>query len=185
MEQDLVRPEKLTSTDTYMIIRCRAPNRVWGKHTPLLLAIFAALVFTGCEFPNDAVKSDPAGDMREIRDLMMNQERDWNAGDVNGYMKGYLKSDSLRFASGGAYRYGWQATLERYLDTYPDRDAMGVLTFSDVKINVLSPDWAMAFGAWNLKRGGEYKDIGGLYTLLLVRTEEGWRIKFDHTSSRS
>ena len=59
---------------------------------------------------------------------------------------------------------------------------MGQLTFSELDIEILSHDWATAFGRGNLKRGGEYEDIGGLFTLLLVRANEGWLVQYDHTS---
>ena len=120
-----------------------------------------------------------------IRELLMNQQDDWNDGDIEAFMDAYLNSDSLRFASEGSYRFGWKATLDRYHTSYPDRAAMGRLTFSDLDIELLSERWAIAFGVWNLKRGGDYDDIGGLFTLILLRTTAGWRIKYDHTSSAS
>jgi len=170
-------------------MRNMAPNRGRGNRFSLSILVILACCSTACrdggaERGSDGPDFDAATDVEQIRALLIEQQNDWNAGDIRGFMEGYLKSDSLRFASGGAYRYGWQATLERYLTTYPDRDAMGQLTFSDLDIDVLSPDWALAFGAWNLVRGGAYEDIGGLFTLVLVRTDDGWRIKFDHTSSR-
>lgn len=97
-------------------------------------------------------------------------------------MADYVVSDTLRFTSGGNVRYGWDAAMERYRTTYPDRDAMGQLTFSDIKVDVLSPEWALAFGAWQLKRDGDWADIGGRYTLLMKRTDAGWKVLYDHTS---
>ncbi len=125
---------------------------------------------------------DIAADTEAITELLMNQQNDWNAGDIEAFMQGYVHSDSLRFASGGTYRFGWDATIERYYDTYPDRDAMGTLVFSNLDIDILSNGWAMAFGAWHLTRGGDYEDIGGLFTLILRRDAQGWRIMYDHTS---
>ena len=52
----------------------------------------------------------------------------WNAGSVRGFMDGYARTDSLRFASGGTVHTGWQATLDRYRRSYPDHAAMGTLT---------------------------------------------------------
>jgi hypothetical protein len=45
------------------------------------------------------------------------------------YMQGYLKSDSLVFVSKNGPKYGWDNTLNNYLKSYPDRSAMGNLTF--------------------------------------------------------
>ena len=108
------------------------------------------------------------------------QERDWNAGSIERYMEGYWKSDSVRFASGGHVTYGWRNTLARYKMGYPDRKAMGTLTFSGVHVTVLSGDAALAFGTWKLARGQDAP--WGLFTLLFRRLPEGWRITADHTS---
>ena len=97
-------------------------------------------------------------------------------------MDDYVKSDTLRFTSGATVRYGWDAALDRYYTNYPDRGAMGELTFSDLAIDVLSEEWASVFGAWHLKREGEYADIGGRYTLLMHRGADGWKVLYDHTS---
>jgi len=80
------------------------------------------------------------------------QVKDWNAGDVVKFMRGYDRSEKTRFASGGNITLGWQSVLERYQRTYSDKAAMGTLTFSDIDITVVSEDSALAFGRWHLKR---------------------------------
>ncbi len=76
---------------------------------------------------------------------------------------------------------GWQETLDRYKQRYPDRAAMGSLTFSDLDITVVSADAAVVFGRWRLITAkGE---PNGLFTLLFRRTDAGWRIVADHTSA--
>lgn len=117
----------------------------------------------------------------DIKALMKAQSEAWNAGDITAFMEGYWKSDQLRFASGGTVTYGWTGTLENYQKTYPTSEAMGKLTFSALEIRVLSDTFALAFGRWDLGREG--LDIGGLFTLLLEKRPEGWRIVADHTSS--
>jgi ketosteroid isomerase-like protein len=117
----------------------------------------------------------------EVRDLLLQGEAAWNAGSIEGYMDTYWKSSDLRFASGGRVTYGWQETLEGYLNRYPDRAAMGNLVFSDLDIRILAPDAALAFGAWRLIRADDQPH--GLFTLQLRRFDEGWRIVHDHTSS--
>jgi ketosteroid isomerase-like protein len=125
---------------------------------------------------------DEVAERAVIRDVLMGQQAAWNAGDIELFMDDYVKSDTLRFTSGASVRYGWEAALDRYYTTYPDRGAMGQLTFSDLTIDILSEEWATVFGAWNLKREGEYGDIGGRYTLLMHRGTEGWKVLYDHTS---
>ena len=98
-------------------------------------------------------------------------------------MQGYARIPTLRFASGGTVTYGWQQTLDRYKQRYPDRAAMGTLVFSDLDITILSPDCALVFGRWRLKT--EKGEPNGLFTLLWRKTEAGWRIVADHTSAAS
>ncbi len=112
--------------------------------------------------------------------LLMEQQDAWNRGDVEAFMDGYVRSDALRFVSSSGEIRGWQPTLERYLRTYPDRAAMGTLTFEVHEIRLLSARYAFVFGGYALMR--ESDQPTGLFTLLAERTPEGWRIVHDHTS---
>lgn len=116
-----------------------------------------------------------------IRDLLDRQSAAWNRGDVEGFMAGYWKSEKTTFAgSNGVFR-GWQALLERYRRTYPDRAAMGTLTFSELEITTLAPDAALVLGRWHLDRSSG--PVGGVFSLVVRKLPEGWRIVHDHTSA--
>lgn len=116
-----------------------------------------------------------------IRALLAQQEREWNAGNMGGFMGVYAKSEQTRFASGGDVTLGWQTIFDRYHKKYATRAAMGVLSFSEIEITPLGSDSALVFGRWSLKR--EADAPSGLFTLLFRHTSEGWRIVHDHTSS--
>ena len=118
---------------------------------------------------------------QQIEQVLADQAKAWNAGDIDRFMEGYARTPDLRFATGGTVTRGWQETLDHYRQRYPDRAAMGALAFSDLDTTVLSPDAAVAFGRWRLKTAtGE---PNGLFTLLFRRTDAGWRIVADHTSA--
>ncbi|PYV25103.1 MAG: hypothetical protein DMG27_11050 [Acidobacteria bacterium] len=57
---------------------------------------------------------------------------------------------------------------------------MGALTFSELEITELSPAAALVLGRWRLER--EHDHPGGVFTLVLRKFPEGWRIILDHTS---
>lgn len=116
-----------------------------------------------------------------IKTVLNEQAIAWNNGNLEAYMAGYHRSDSLRFASGGNVTYGWLTTLERYKKGYPDKSAMGKLTFSNIDIKIISEKSALVFGKWELKREADHP--WGLFTLLFKKTDAGWRIVHDHTSS--
>lgn len=105
----------------------------------------------------------------------------WNKGDLPGFMAGYWKSEKLTFYSGKDIKQGWQATFDRYKARYQAPGAeMGKLTFSDEIIEILGPETALVRGRWKLDRKAD--TLEGLYTLLMKKLPEGWRIVHDHTS---
>ncbi len=116
-----------------------------------------------------------------ITKLLDTQVEAWNRGDLEGFMAGYWNSPDLTFFSGDKVTQGWKETLERYRKKYQgEGQEMGKLTFSELKIDVLGENSAVVRGRWKLVKSKE--TVGGLYTLLLKRFPEGWRIVHDHTS---
>lgn len=119
--------------------------------------------------------------LREIRAVLAWQVHAWNDGDLVRFMRGYWNNDSTLFASGGNVARGWQAMLARYQRGYPTREKMGQLEFTIYKTEMMGEDWARVLGQWKLAVGSTNPQ--GLFTLILRRFEEGWRIVHDHTSS--
>ena len=115
-----------------------------------------------------------------IHAVLDEQVAAWNRGDVEGFMAGYWRSEKLTFVSSSGVTRGWQGVLERYHRSYPDKKAMGTLTFSNLEITVLSPDAATVLGHWQLERDAGRPE--GYFTLILRKLPEGWRIIQDHTS---
>lgn len=120
---------------------------------------------------------------KAIKTVLKTQVAAWNSGDVAGFMEGYVKSEQLRFASGDSVTTGWQKTLDRYSKRYTSREIMGTLEFRDLEIMQLAPEYAEVFGSWHLSREKSVGDASGLFTLLMKKTEQGWRVFHDHTSS--
>ena len=116
--------------------------------------------------------------MRAVLDA---QVAAWNRGDVDAFMLGYWKSDATSFSGTSGILRGWQALLDRYGRTYPDRKAMGTLSFSDLEFTPLGRDAILVLGRWHLAR--EKDNPGGVFTLVIRKFPEGWRIVHDHTSS--
>lgn len=134
---------------------------------------FASSVFAQSSDRDTKIKS-------EIQTVLNEQTKAWNAGDIEGFMKGYWNSPNLIFVSGDNVTRGWQPTVDRYKKNYDSRAKMGALTFSDLQIDVLSKDSAVALGSWSLKR--EADNPHGKFTLIFRKFKDGWRIIHDHTS---
>ena len=119
-------------------------------------------------------------DERDIRLVLSNQEECWNAGDIECYMDGYWKSDRLIFIGSSGVTYGWQATLDNYKIRYPDKEAMGILTFEILQMEPLSDDFWSVIGKYRLQRAKD--NPSGYFTLLFRRLGNDWVIVSDHTS---
>ncbi len=120
---------------------------------------------------------------QRVKQVLMFQVEAWNKGDLEGYMQGYWHSPDLTFFSGGTVTQGWEPTLERYRKRYQSGgNEMGHLDFQDLQVNQMGAKSAVATGKWQLTmRDG--KKPHGLFTLIFLQTEQGWKIVHDHTSS--
>jgi ketosteroid isomerase-like protein len=127
-----------------------------------------------------SVFAQSSKDATAIRKVMDDQTVAWNKGDLVAFMAGYWKSEKLKFVSGDRITYGWQQTLDNYGKTYGGKGQMGVLTFSDLEITLLSKDAAYVVGSWHLKR--ENDDPKGKFTLLWRKIGGKWLIVSDHSS---
>jgi ketosteroid isomerase-like protein len=115
-----------------------------------------------------------------VRAVLDAQVAAWNRGDIDGFMDGYARSTETVFVSGDKVTRGWQTVLDRYKKGYDTREKMGQLTFSELQITPLSKTSAVALGRWQLTRAKDTPH--GRFTLILRRTNAGWRIVHDHTS---
>ena len=119
-------------------------------------------------------------DSLAIIDVLNKQQIDWNRGDIDEFMKGYLKSDKLVFSGSSGPIYGWKATLDRYKKTYSDQEKMGKLKFEILNVIALSPKVIQLQGKFNLNRS--IGDAFGYFTLNWIKVKNQWYIISDHTS---
>ena len=119
-------------------------------------------------------------DSLAIIDILNKQEKDWNRGDIDEFMKGYLKSEKLVFSGSSGPIYGWKATLDRYKKTYSDKEKMGKLKFEILNVIALSPKVIQLQGKFNLTRS--IGDAFGYFTLNWIKVKNRWYIISDHTS---
>lgn len=122
-------------------------------------------------------------DFAQIRAALKQQEADWNKGDIPAFMEVYWKSDQLQFIGATGVTKGWQPTLDGYKRRYPDRDAMGQLTFGIVSMEKLSKKSVFLVGTWDLKRKNDAP--GGYFILIWKKIQGKWVITADHTSART
>ena len=116
-------------------------------------------------------------DEAAIREVMSAQEKAWDQGDIPSFMEGY--ADSVCFVSKKGTTCGKAGVTANYQKHYPDKAAMGDLSFGGLEILGAGADHAWCTGTWELIRAQD--TLGGGFSLLWERHTEGWRILRDHT----
>ncbi|HEX3762529.1 MAG TPA: DUF4440 domain-containing protein [Kofleriaceae bacterium] len=145
------------------------------------LAVLAA-IWGGCATaPPHVARLEPT-DRAAITAVIDRQVAGWNRGDLAAYMDGYARTPALVFTSGGNIRRGWQDAFDHFQARYAtDPKAMGTLVFQIDSIEPVGADGAVVLGHWDLT--GTAHAGRGVFTLVLERRPEGWRVIHDHTST--
>ena len=125
-------------------------------------------------------KNNFSNDELAVRKVLDEQVIAWNRGDIDGFMQGYWKSDSLMFIGSKGVTHGWQNTLERYKKGYPDTATMGKLSFDLLTVKKLSSEYFLVVGKFTLKR--TIGDASGHFDLIFRKVKGRWYIISDHTS---
>lgn len=151
----------------------------------LLSTVIVLLLATSAASSSAAQQSAPqphSEDSAAVRKVLDDQVAAWNRGDLRAYMQGYWNSPELTFFAGAKVTKGWQQTLDRYIAGYQTGGRqMGHLEFRNLEIQLLTPDTAFVRGQFHLKMK-DGKQPHGLFTLLVKKLPEGWRVVHDHSS---
>ncbi|HTE54119.1 MAG TPA: nuclear transport factor 2 family protein [Kofleriaceae bacterium] len=155
----------------------RAIGRL-GPIGPILLVALAALSSAAaCATTHQFT----ATDRTTVASLLEHQRQAWNRGDLDGYMSGYAITPDLVFTAETKIRRGFQQTRASYRKRYgANRAAMGTLQLQILDIQPAGPDAAVVLGRWRLRNTPSA--ARGVFTVVLERRPEGWRIIHDHTS---
>lgn len=131
-----------------------------------------------CQPPRTEGRSS-AADITAIKAVLEKQVNAWNEGNIDAFMEGYWKSDSLLFI-GSKITYGWDSTLARYKKSYPDKATMGQLRFDIMRVDYISTDHYLVTGRYTLLRANDQPT--GIFTLWVKRVNGAWVVVYDHTS---
>ena len=118
----------------------------------------------------------------DVIKVLLKQEAAWNRGDIDSFAEGYKDSPDTLFINNQIQR-GYTGMLDAYHHNYPTKEAMGQLTFSELEVHPIDEKVAICVGKYHLDRskksGGNAE---GLFSLILEKTEKGWKIVVDHTT---
>jgi len=116
-------------------------------------------------------------DMQAIISIMRTQEKDWSNHDLEGFMQGYWKNDSLKFYGSRGLTYGWQQTLDNYKKGYPSADHSGNLNFIIDDITKIENDSYFVMGQYHLTR--HIGDANGVFMIVFKKIKGKWKIVAD------
>lgn len=131
-------------------------------------------------FLNSFSQADTEADKKAINKVLKNQRIAWSNNNLEEYMEGYWKSDSLKFYGSNGVTYGWENTLERYQKAYPTKDHTGKLSFRINDISYISNNAYYVLGEYHIKR-----DIGnadGIFMVIFKKINGEWKIIADTSS---
>ena len=118
----------------------------------------------------------------DVIKVLLKQEAAWNRGDLDSFAEGYKNSPDTLFINNQIQR-GYTGMLDAYHHNYPTKETMGQLTFSELEVHPIDDQVAVCLGKYHLDRskksGGSAE---GLFSLVLQKTEKGWKIVVDHTT---
>tara|TARA_R100000935_G_scaffold27288_2_gene47479 strand:- start:55504 stop:55935 length:432 start_codon:yes stop_codon:yes gene_type:complete len=134
-----------------------------------------SLFFISC-----AAQSSIKNDKTAILKVMKDQEIAWSQNDLEGFMQGYWKSDSLKFYGSGGLTKGWQQTLDNYKKGYPTKDHSGTLTFEIDDISPIENNSYWVMGRYYLKR--KVGDAHGNFLIIFKKIDGAWKIVADMSS---
>ncbi|HVK85428.1 MAG TPA: SgcJ/EcaC family oxidoreductase [Kofleriaceae bacterium] len=120
-------------------------------------------------------------DRTAIIEVLERQAAAWSRDDLAGYLDTYARSEQLTFAWDGKRVRGFQALYDGYTKKYEGVTKLGKLSFDIEHVDFLGPDHAVTVGLWHLRESDHPGD--GVFTFILARRPEGWRILVDHNSS--
>ena len=137
-----------------------------------LYYIFIACILLSCN-----TKNTESVDKQAIKNIMAIQEEAWNNHDLEGFMQGYWKSDSLKFYGSKGITYGWQNTLDNYRKGYPTKAESGTLRFVINDISKIESDSYWVMGEYHLTR--PIGNANGIFMIIFKKINGEWKIVAD------
>lgn len=137
-----------------------------------LTFLILAVAFISCQSISTETQ-----DKEQILAIMKAQEEAWSSYDINGFMEGYWKSDSLKFFGAGGLTYGWEQTLANYHKRYPSKEHTGKLNFKIIDLSRVDAESYYVMGEYHLIRSVGNAD--GVFMIIFKKIDGDWKIIAD------
>jgi uncharacterized protein (TIGR02246 family) len=170
----------------------RRSGRDDGLRRFVLPLAFAVVGLGGCELQPQPARHltvqgpNPQDMAREVEDMLHASAGSWNAGDLEGFLDDYWRSEELTFSGSRGVTRGWESVRQGYLDSYwAPGAARDSLRFEEMEVTPLGGGYALALGRYVLFRPEDdgAESSSGHFSLVLRSMDGEWRIIHDHTSA--
>jgi ketosteroid isomerase-like protein len=116
-------------------------------------------------------------DEKAILEVLETQQIAWSNNDIEGFMQGYWKSDSLKFYGSRGITKGWQQTLDNYKKRYPTKEHSGTLNFKINDISKINDGVYFVMGEYHLTR--KVGNADGIFMIIFKKINGEWKIIAD------
>lgn len=116
-------------------------------------------------------------DKETIISILKTQEKAWSDNNIDAFMEGYWKSDSLKFYGATGLKYGWQTTLDSYKKRYPTKEHTGTLNFKINDISKITSESYFVMGEYHLTRN--VGNANGVFMIIFKKINGEWKIIAD------
>ncbi len=149
------------------------------------IAIALACVVVACTPSDERAQAADAAAFHAAADSLLEESAEaWNGGDLEGFLHWYKRGPETSFMGSSGPVYGWETIRSRYAPRFARGAARDSLRFEDLETRPLAPWLGLATARYVLLQGDSVTSQG-VFTLVLERTSEGWRIVHDHSSETS
>lgn len=145
------------------------------------LALACALLI-GCA--GDPAPEAPAPRHDDVVAVLLASADAWNRGDFAGFLEPYENSGRTTYAGSRGFVQGFVRLRESYSSGYWSSGAPAdSLSFEVVEVRPLGAEAALLLGRYVLtSRASGERTSHGIFSLVYVITDRGWKITHDHSA---
>lgn len=137
-----------------------------------IIFLFVLIVTFSCS--SNSTETD---DKKAILGILETQRKAWSNHDIEGFMEGYWKNDSLKFYGSNGVTYGWKNTFASYKKRYPTKDHTGILSFKIKDVSKINDGAYFVMGEYHIIR--PVGNANGVFMLIFKKIDGKWKIIAD------
>ncbi len=152
---------------------------IWMGSAAAALAVLAMAACRSSGERTDVV--DREGLQAAVDHLLTESEKAWNGGDLAGFIDWYKRGEETSFLGSNGLTHGWDTIRQRYAGRFEPGASRDSLRFEELVTRPLAPWLGLATARYVLFQGDSVTSTG-VFTIVVEKTPEGWRIIHDQSA---